>query len=96
MNCDLLKYEMASELGEKNVQLLKLIYTTSDSNGNSNIVEVAHELFKLAEIQCNCKKFRNALVNVNEAISIAENVYSADSKILREFRDLRQNILTIL
>ena len=89
--CNLSKFEVASDLGEKNIEYIRFIYGDTSSN-----VELAHELFKLAEIQCSSNKFEKALKNVNEAISIARNVYSTDSKIIREFNQLKKDIHSIL
>jgi len=89
--CNLLDFVKASELGEKNIRILKLIH-----KNETVVVEIAHELFKLAEIQCNCKLYKKALANVNEAIFIAETLYSPNNKILREFHDLKRNIQSVL
>lgn len=89
--CNLLEFVKASDLGEKNVKLLKLIH-----KNETVVVELAHELFKLAEIQSNCRLYKKALANVNEAIFIGESLYSADNKILREFLELKNNLQSVL
>jgi hypothetical protein len=89
-NCNLRKFHEASRLTEINTNLLEFIYP------NGMNVEIAHELFKLAEIQCNCEKFRKALRNIDKAILIAQHVYSSESEILSEFLCLKANILSVL
>jgi len=90
LNCNLRKFDEASRLTEINTKLLEFLYP------NGMNVEIAHELFKLAEIQCNCQQFHKALRNIDKAILIAENVYSNESEILSEFRGLKANIVSVL
>jgi hypothetical protein len=94
MNCNLKLFEKASEITSKNIRLLELIY--KHKNSNENVVEIAHELFKLAEIQCNCFKFREALYNIDRAIELAKNIYSERNHVMDDFIDLRNNIISIL
>ena len=94
MNCNLKSFETACEMTTKNIKLLELIY--KHQNSNENVVEIAHELFKLAEIQCNCLKFREALYNVDRAIALAKNVYSERNHVMDDFIDLRNNIISVL
>jgi tetratricopeptide (TPR) repeat protein len=98
-------FEHSSDLVEKNIKLLAFLYNLDTSNYTSTSekqspddasVEIAHELFKLAEIQCNCKRFQKAKENLEKAIRIAEVFYSKDNKILKDFYELKQNILSVL
>lgn len=91
LNCELKQFGIASFLLEKNVKLLEFIYDFGESN-----IEIAFELFKLAEIQCNCNEFQKALLNVDKAIEIAENVYSKENQAIKEFYELKNNILSVL
>ena len=95
LNCNCKQFLFASKLMEANVKNLEFIYTYGGVNESSH-VELSHELFKLAEIQCNCGQFELAFSNLNRAISIGQNVYTKESKTLREFHDLRDNILKLL
>lgn len=90
--CNRGNFQKAAGLIQKNVNLLSKIYDKNDKS----VVELAHELFKLAEIQCNCNQFKTALNNLNEAIIIAESVYSKDNQILCDFYELKKNIISIL
>ena len=95
LNCNCKQFLLASKLMEANVKNLEFIYTYGGVNESSH-VELSHELFKLAEIQCNCGQFELAFSNLNRAISIGQNVYTKESTTLREFHDLRDNILKLL
>lgn len=89
-NCVLNAFVRASDLLEVNLKNLEFVY------GGGCHVEFAHEYFKLAQVQCNCGQFKRASVNLNKAISIGENFYSNDNNIMKEFHELRTNILTVL
>jgi SET and MYND domain-containing protein len=100
---DLGQFERSGEVVEKNIKLLAHLYgldsATFVSKGKETSeasVEIAHELFKLAEIQCNCNSFKKAMVNLNKAIAIAEVFYSKDNRILQDFYGLKKNILSVL
>lgn len=97
LNCTMKNFLRASDLLEMNITNLEFIYDNGCSvKENTSHVEFAHEYFKLAEIQCNCGKFKSALYNMNKAISIGEKFYSKDSKILREFYEIQTNIQRVL
>lgn len=100
LHCNMGDFERASLLGQQNVTLLEKIYSSSSSDLVGQKVqfdiEVANEHFKLAEIQCNCQKWSQALASVNRAIEIGDKLYSADNSLLAEFRSFRQNILSVL
>ena len=93
INCELKRFDTAARLTEANVRILRSVYKMSSSVPS---VEVAHELFKLAEIQCNCGLFVDALASVDEAIHIARLVYAASNDALAQFHQLRTDILSIL
>lgn len=96
--CDLSLFDKAAGLIEENIRLLQGLYNFKDGRSDQEEygIEIAHELFKLAEIQCNCQRFSHALVNVNKAIEIASSFYSGDNKVLQEFNQLKSDILSIL
>ena len=98
VSCNLARFELADELTEQSIRLLELVYGCGNDGGDHQVehIEVAHELFKLAEIQCNCRRFQKALASVRRAISIARRLYSDENKILREFHELETNILAII
>lgn len=101
LNCNVGDFEIACGLVESNVRILENVYAsaskkTSKYDERSRFdIELANELFKLAEIQCNCQKWAQALSNVNRAIGIAENLYSKENSLLEDFRTLKQNILSV-
>lgn len=97
LNCNVGDFEIACGLVESNVRILESVYASASKKTSKNRfdIELANELFKLAEIQCNCQKWPQALSNVNRAIDIAENLYSKENSLLDDFRTLKQNILSV-
>lgn len=101
VSCNLKEFEKANDILECNVKLLASIYNMEVGDGSALkgtqfSIEFANELFKLAEIQCNCGYWSKALENVSKAISIGENCYSSDNQLISEFYELRKNILNVL
>ncbi|RNA41449.1 SET and MYND domain-containing 4-like [Brachionus plicatilis] len=78
---------------EKNVTLLEFVY---ESKRNEVIIELGHEFFKLAELQCVVGQQRKALDSINKAISIAECVYSKESALLNEYHQVQNYIKSFL
>ncbi|CAF0744189.1 unnamed protein product [Brachionus calyciflorus] len=91
--CNAKNMTSCCSLLEKNIKLLDFIYETK---ANAVNVEIGHELFKLAELQCTIYNFNKAIKNIDRAISIGECVYSKQSAVLKEYYELRKNIQTLL
>lgn len=99
LKCNAGEFVRASDLLEANIRLLAIVYdleSGSPNGRNEYSIEFANELFKLAEIQCNCGRLEQALVNVNKAISITGKIYSKENKLLVELCQLRDNIKSVI
>jgi SET and MYND domain-containing protein 4 len=85
-NCNLNRFKEAANLTDQSIQILEFIY------GDFG-VELLNELLKLAEIQCNFNDFKSALKTVQKGLDMAQQLCSDQSKIVKEFEHLKNNIL---
>lgn len=93
LNCNLNNLVSGCWFLEKNIKLLEVIY---DSRENEANIELAHELFKLSELQCMIKEFSKASDSINRAILIGEYVYSKESVVLKEFYQVQNYVKSFL
>jgi hypothetical protein len=89
--CDKSEFKKASICLMKSIQLLRTVYAY-DSGFQTDQIEIALELYKLAELLCKCGEFKSALNMANEALRIASSTFNTDTNVFRNISLLKDNI----
>ncbi len=59
-------------------------------------VELVHEVFKLAEVECSLGEWRAALGSVERALHIGRNFYADENGTMREMSQMRQELVRMV